>query len=149
MPIFAIPAEMSSPADWGETARRLRAAIAYAGSSKEFGRAGAARAMGVTEGKVDRMIGTKPGNRLLPTWDERWALADAVGLPREWFSADLGRLAEIVPDDAPRFATPVGAGAPSIPGETGRRIQAQSPKRPGRRRPDSDQGSETAEGGSG
>jgi hypothetical protein len=104
--ISAKSAEMSPPLgpDYEDTKRRIRAAIAWAGSSREFGRHGAAEAMGVRTDKVDRMVGTKPDNPLMPTWDERWALADAVGLPREWFSADLARLHEILLPGAPAFA---------------------------------------------
>lgn len=49
------------------------------------------------------MIGTKPKQPLVATWDQRWALADAVGLPREWFSADYDRLHEIADEDSPIF----------------------------------------------
>lgn len=142
--ISSIRENVIDPNSWDETSRRIRAAIAWKGSSKQFGRRGAAEAMNVEPGEVDRMTGTKPGEQKMPTWDQRWALARAVGLPEEWFSADLSRLHEIVPEGMPRFNPPTSDepadGLPLV-GELGRRAQGSgrtserhepAPKKPAR-----------------
>lgn len=87
---------MTAP-DRIEAGRRARAALAY---SKVRVRQVAAD-LNVSEMTVHRMLA---GSRKETSWDDLWAIADLCGLPREWFSADLDRLIEIVPEGAPRFA---------------------------------------------
>lgn len=68
-------------------------------------RTDAAAAMNVSASHLDRFTAKTAG--YAPNWEQLWALADLAGLPREWFSADLERLGDIVPEDMPRFgATP-------------------------------------------
>lgn len=73
-----------------ETARRIKAALAYGNVS----RGDAARVMDVSKAHLDRFTAKEP--RYAPSWDQLWRLADRCGLPPEWFSADLTRIAEIV-----------------------------------------------------
>jgi hypothetical protein len=92
-----------------EAARRLRAAIAYAGMSQPD----AARVIGKGLSTLARTLDAKGGELRAATWDEVWKIADACGLPRAWFTADLTRLQEIVPDGQPRFANDSGSFRPS------------------------------------
>lgn len=89
---------MVGPEDWSETARRVRAAMAYG----KLKRSQAAAIMGTEPGTLDRITGMKGSETRLATWEQLWQLADRVGLPREWFSADLKRLDEIV-TEGPTF----------------------------------------------
>jgi hypothetical protein len=89
---------MSEP-DPKEAARRLRAAIAYAGMPQSE----AAQVIGKGLSTLARTLDAKGGELRPATWDEVWKIADACGLPRAWFTADLTRLQEIVPDDMPHF----------------------------------------------
>lgn len=89
-----------------ESARRLRAAIAYVGISYDE----AAQAVGISVSTLTRTLGKKGVDRLRPaTWDELWRFAAAFDLPRAWFTFDMARLQEIVPDDLPRFPNDVGS----------------------------------------
>lgn len=85
-----------------EVGRRLRAAMAYG----SLPIAAAAFAMDVSESHLSRFTDRKaqPGD-YAPTWQQLWAVADACGLPRDWFSADLDRLGDIVPEGMPRFGS--------------------------------------------
>lgn len=86
--------------DREEAARRLRAAIAYVGMTQTQ----AANALGVSIPTLARMIGKKGADGIRPSsWAELWRAADALGLPRAWFTADIGRLHEVVPDEMPHF----------------------------------------------
>ena len=87
-----------------EVARRLRAALAYA----EMPQAEAAKVIGKGLSTLARTLDAKGGELRAATWDEVWKIADACGLPRAWFSADLARLQEIVPDDLPHFPNDTG-----------------------------------------
>lgn len=93
---------MRGPEDWHETARRVRAAIAFG----RLSRPQAAEAMRVSLARLERITGTRGSEASLATWQELWRLADAAGLPPEWFSADLSRLREIVPPGMPTIVTP-------------------------------------------
>lgn len=86
----------------------------------------AAEVMGVKPGQLDRIIGTKGNEAALASWDQLWRLADHVGLRREFFSADLELLAEIVPEDGPRFeiATRRGRG---VAGSAAQRLSGSRP----------------------
>lgn len=98
---------MPGPDDWTETARRVRAAMAYG----RIGRVEAAEVMETTPATLDRIIGTKGGETKLATWQQLWRLAARVELPPEWFAADLGRLPEIVPPGMPTVVKePAAAG---------------------------------------
>jgi hypothetical protein len=56
------------------------------------------------------MKGKKGADGIRPaSWGELWRFADAVGLPRAWFSADVTRFQEIVPDELPRFPNDTGS----------------------------------------
>lgn len=96
---------MSTAPDPKEAARRLRAAMAYVGLSD----AEAAEAIGVSVATLARMKVRKGSEIRSATWDELWRAADAFGLPRAWFTFDMARLAEIVPDDMPGFSKDVGS----------------------------------------
>jgi transcriptional regulator with XRE-family HTH domain len=98
-----------------EVARRIRAALAYG----DIGRVQAAELLGASQSTLARYISGrthyKPDLQLL------WGLADACGLPREWFVADLSRLVEIVPAGLPVFSRPRAADlSEGPPGELGR-----------------------------
>lgn len=68
--------------------------------------AAAAYAVGVSESHFSRFIDKKAGpDDPALTWEQLWALADACGISRDWFSADLDRLEEIVPEGMPRFGS--------------------------------------------
>jgi hypothetical protein len=91
--------------DPDEAARRLRAAIAYVG----IPRPEAAKALGVSEPTLARMLGRKGSDGIRPaTWSDLWRAADAFGLPRAWFTADISRIHEIVPDELPNFPNDMG-----------------------------------------
>lgn len=70
--------------------------MAYAG----FKRPELAKKAHVSPATLDRITG-KPQRGA--EWSDLWRIADACGLDREWFSADLSRLHEIV-TDGPTFA---------------------------------------------
>lgn len=78
-----------------EAGRRARAALGYSGIQRKA----AAAAVNVSQATLGRIL---DGSRTETTWEDLWRLADACGLPREWFSADFDRLAEIV-SDGPTF----------------------------------------------
>lgn len=78
--------------DWEETARRVRAAAAYAGMKAPA----AAAALKVSEGSYYRVIGTKGAERRSVGWKDLMDFAERCGLPRDWFTADFNRLGEIV-----------------------------------------------------
>lgn len=80
-----------------EVARRVSAARAYA----RLGRQELADALHISASTLDHIEGKRRSFRGAE-WSELWAIADACGLPREWFSADFSRLAEIV-SDGPTF----------------------------------------------
>lgn len=73
--------------------------MAYAGMSKKD----VESALHTSDSTVGRIL---DGSRPNTTWDELWAIADACAIPRDWFSADLTRLSEIVTAGEPRFGTP-------------------------------------------
>lgn len=77
--------------DYAFLAPRIRAAMAYAGMT----RTQAAEAMGTSPGSLDRMTGKKPGEQKPPTWTQVGQLAEAAGLPFEWFLADFDRAGQI------------------------------------------------------
>lgn len=79
-----------------EGARRARAAIAYAGLTHKD----VALALHQSVSNVRRIL---DASREQTTWDELWQIADLCSLPRDWFSADLARLPEIVPRGQPVF----------------------------------------------
>ena len=63
-----------------EIGRRIRAAMAYSGISREA----AADAMSVSTSHLDRFTARKASG-YAPTWTQVWKLADACELPREFF----------------------------------------------------------------
>jgi len=79
-----------------EIGRRVRAALAYANKSI----ADIAAAVGMSEATLRRLIN---GTLTQTSHDEIWRIADATGLPRDWFVADFERISEIVPQGRPRF----------------------------------------------
>jgi transcriptional regulator with XRE-family HTH domain len=82
-----------------EAGRRARAAVAYSG----LGDKAVAAAMGFSTSTLQRIYS---GQREQTAWDDLWAIADACSVPREWFSADIERLGEIVAEGMPAFPTP-------------------------------------------
>ena len=94
---------MRSPPDPDEAARRVRAALAYAGMNRRE----AMRALSVSGSTLARMTGRKGGETRRVDWADLWAVADACELPREWFSVDFSRLHEIVPLGPPTFVEPL------------------------------------------
>lgn len=88
---------VSSPTKQPEVARRIRAAMAYG----RLSRAEVARIFSVNPTHLDRY--TSGRTDYVPAAELLWELADQCDLPREFFYADLERLAELVPDDAPRW----------------------------------------------
>lgn len=72
-------------------------------------RAEAAAIMAIEPATLDRIMGTKGPETKLATWQQLWRLAEHVGLPPEWFSADLTRLDEIVPPGLPTVVKARGA----------------------------------------
>jgi transcriptional regulator with XRE-family HTH domain len=96
-PVLMAPVDGELDPD--EAARRLRAAIAYLNLSQDQ----AAEIIGVSKATLARMTKSK-GNEFRPaTWGQLWKLADVGGLPRAWFTADISRLHEVVPDEMPHF----------------------------------------------
>lgn len=87
---------MASP-DQAETAARLRAAMAYGGLSRDQ----AADVLNVSKPTLDRMTGRKGAESRQVPWNDLWRIAEAAGLPPEFFSADFDRLDEIVPEGMP------------------------------------------------
>lgn len=73
--------------------------MAYAGLKRDM----LASRAHITTSTLDRITGkpTRGANS-----DDLWRIADACGLPREWFTADLERLWEIVPPGRPVFVRP-------------------------------------------
>lgn len=114
---------MAVELDPHEVARRVRAAMSYGDLSRDA----AAAAMHVSPSTLDRIAGKRTSRPRGADWAELWRLADASGLPREWFSADLERLPEIV-TDGPTFTRPEPARA-----EMTRRLQERAAE--GRRSP--------------
>lgn len=100
-------------------ARRVRAAMAYGKVKRED----AAKVMGTSPGTLDRIAGQKGTETKRPEWDQLWALADKANLPREWFSADLSRLREIVPAGSPVFPTPSAPNGQALPTEMAQAIE--------------------------
>ena len=90
---------MDTEPDPEEAARRLRAAIAYVGVTQED----AAKALGVSVATLARMLARKGIETRALTWAELWRAADNLGLPRAWFTADIARIHEVVPDEMPHF----------------------------------------------
>jgi hypothetical protein len=76
--------------------------MAYGDLSREQ----AAAAMEVSTGNLSRIYDKKGKETKTATVDQLWALADACGLPREFFAADFARLGEIAYPGAPVPATP-------------------------------------------
>lgn len=70
--------------------------MAYA----EVSRRRLAQALNYSDSSIDRL---RDGRRTAQ-WEELWQIADTCGLPAEWFTAEIGRLFEIVPDGAPVFS---------------------------------------------
>lgn len=70
--------------------------MAYAG----LRRSELARATGISASNLDRMT----AGRRAASWAELWAIADACGVPREWFTVEIARFFEIVPEGMPRFS---------------------------------------------
>jgi transcriptional regulator with XRE-family HTH domain len=83
--------------DKRETAARIRAAVAYYGPEADQE---VADAVGISKRSLQRWK-TDGFPRSDLSAMER--LADACGLPADFFTADLGRLAEIVPSGEPKL----------------------------------------------
>jgi hypothetical protein len=81
-----------------EGARRAKGALAYAGLTHRD----VIAATNLSPATVGRILA---GTRKETTWDDLWAIADLCSIPREWFSADLWRLHEIVPPGKPTFGS--------------------------------------------
>jgi predicted transcriptional regulator len=79
-----------------EGGRRAKAALAYAGKTAPE----IAPELGMSEPTFGRLLA---GMRKETSWDDLWKIADCCTLPREWFSADIMRLSEIVPAGQPTF----------------------------------------------
>lgn len=76
-----------------DVARRVRAARAYSKLSREA----LAEALGYSPSTIDLI----EGKRAIPrgaSWTELGKVAEATGLPFEFFTADFARLPEIVPE---------------------------------------------------
>jgi hypothetical protein len=73
--------------------------MAYAGVR----RAELASRIGYSEATLDRMTGRRAGTPRDVDWRVLWKIADACAIPREWFTADIDRLWEIVPEGMPVF----------------------------------------------
>lgn len=91
---------MTHEIDTHETARRVRAAMAYANMSRDV----AAEILGVSIATLNRITTTRGEPRRVDLRD-LWRLADACALPREWFSADFDLLHRAVVD-GPTFMRP-------------------------------------------
>jgi hypothetical protein len=81
--MYALTHEFAAP--------RIRAAMAWANLS----RADAAKAMNISPSQLDRMTGKRPTTPYAPTWAQVGALAEAAGLPFEWFVADFDQAGKI------------------------------------------------------
>lgn len=66
-------------------------------------RAELAAQLDYSEATLDRMTGRRAGSPRDVDWRVLWRIADACGVPREWFTADIDRLWEIVPEGMPMF----------------------------------------------
>lgn len=104
--------------DTTETQARVRGAHAYA----KLSRAALAEAIAVSPSSLDKFEGTKPA-REAPDWDVLARIAQACGLPFEFFTADFSRLWEIVPEGMPVLSRPRDgvrpAKSPPLPGTEG------------------------------
>lgn len=108
---------MEAVPDQDEAVRRVRAALAYA----DMDAATAMRRLSISRSTLSRMTGRAGGERRRVDWADLWAVADACGLPREWFSVDLALLAYCVPEGAPVFVrSRAGVLVEAPPGELGR-----------------------------
>lgn len=95
------------------------------------------RALNVSRATLARMLHMKGDDRKTIDWSDMWTLADALGIPRSWFTADLARLGEIVPDGLPAFPTEPERPADVAEGADRQRGAPQPPSatsRPGRSR---------------
>jgi hypothetical protein len=127
---------MGALPDQDEAVRRVRAALAYAGMDGIT----AMRVLSISRSTLQRLVGRKGSESRRVDWAELWLVADACGLPREWFSADLSRLAEIVPADAPLFRSTAAGASEGPPGELGRIAQGSPPIAPAQPRSSSPPG---------
>lgn len=119
--------ESASPSDDAEArqelARRIKAAIAYG----RIGRKEAAEIFGVSRTHLDRY--TRKRNPYAPPPQALRRLVDRADLPREWWYADLARLAEITSPDA-EIPRPGGAEVASRRMTDAHRRAAGDMKRP-------------------
>lgn len=114
--------------------------MAYA----DIKRADLADQLGYSEATLDRMTGRRAGAPRDVDWRVLWKIADACGVPREWFTADFDRLYEVVPEGMPVFVRRARRGAAAevsrLAEAAARRREssetqgAEAPARPGSRR---------------
>lgn len=70
------------------------------------GRVEMAAELGYSRATLDRMTGGRSGQPRTVDWSDLWRIADYCGVPREWFTAEIDRLWEIVPEGMPVFVNP-------------------------------------------
>lgn len=110
--------------DFTETARRIRAAMAYG----EVSIAKAAKVMGTSPGDLSRLRGKKGSETKAATVKQLWALANAAKLPPEFFAADFARLGEIARAGEPVPAKPRSPA--EIAAEEARHTRGRKPSSP-------------------
>lgn len=110
----------------------------------DVSRAAAAEAMQVSTGQFDRFI-SATDKRYTPSWQQLWDLADTANIPRDFFSADLALLHQIVPAGAPRFEAPARGATPPR-GALAQRLGVDQTNPESRPEPHSDQDTGSAEG---
>lgn len=81
--------------DNAEIARRLRAAMAYRNRTREH----IGQLLGIKPRTVSRCMSETDPRTL--TTAAQWYLSARLRLPREWWTADFSRLAEIAPREQP------------------------------------------------
>lgn len=123
---------MVLPAD--HTAPRVRAAIAYAGMTREQ----FAQAIGTSPPTLDRMT-SKTAPRQLSVEDMQ-RIARAAGVPPHWFTADFSLLDQIA-----AFPPPLNGERQDPPGDLGQSAEGSPPtgERP-RRKSTEEEGDEDA-----
>lgn len=82
---------VDSDGDVWEVARRVRAAMAYL----DVDRLELARILNISPATLDRISGKRSGLPRGATEREQALIAEACGLPPDWFRCDLDRLNEI------------------------------------------------------
>lgn len=83
-----------------------------------------------SESTIDRMTGRRNTAARETDWRDLWKIADACDVPREWFTADIERLHEIVPEGMPTFVRQSRSDAQE---RLGRRQRAQAERTRARR----------------